>query len=136
MTWAAFGLVLTLYGIPGMIDDWEFWQQLFSDWKWHNLIMVTLGLGAIFYGLSPLIIKFKKGTIRAKWFSSVLNYKIEENTTVMEILLIIILTPPVIVVITVVMGLAVGVFVGSLALGVWVLKWIWDLLGAGRMSRN
>ena len=113
-----------------MIDDWEVWQQWFSDWRWHNFILVSLGLGAMLYGCSPLIIKLRGGPIRAEWFSSVLNYKIGEDATVMETLLVIILTPPLLVVMTVVMGLAVGVLFGSLVLGIWILKWIWDLLGA------
>ena len=125
------GLVLTLYGLPGMIDDWEVWKQWFSDWRWHNLIMVSLGFGAMLYGLSPLIVKLKTGPIRAEWFSSVLNYKIGENTTVMEAILISILSPPLIVAMVVVAGLVAGVIIGSVVLGIWVLKWIWDLLGAG-----
>ena len=110
-----------------MIDDWEVWQQWFSGWRWHNFILVSLGLGAMLYGFSPLIIKLRGGPIRAEWFSSVLNYKIGENATAMDALLMIILTPPLIVVMMVVVGLALSVIAGSMALGIWILHWIWDL---------
>ena len=78
--WPLLGLILMLYGIPGMIDDWAIWQQWFSDWRLHNFIFVSLGFVAILYGSWPLLAKLSVGRkITAESLPSFLDYKIGED---------------------------------------------------------
>ena len=117
-----------------MMDDFAVWQQWLKDWHWYNFMMVFGGIVAVLYGSSPLLFKLRGGrTIKDGMLSSVLDYKIGEDTTVKEALIFVLLFPPCIVLIIVVSGLAARAIVGLLLFSIWLLNWILDSIGAGAM---
>lgn len=38
-----FAAAFFVYGIPGMLSDWEVWKSWLSEWAWWNLLMVAAG---------------------------------------------------------------------------------------------
>ena len=50
-------LAIFVYGIPGMISNWEMWESWLSEWKWWNFLMVGGGLIWLIFELVSLAMK-------------------------------------------------------------------------------
>ena len=128
---AAFGIALIVFGIPGMIDDWAVWQRWLADWRWHNVFMVVGGLVAILYGSRSFVGQLSSGLtgIRSENLRSVLDYRVDDDTTVKQVLLWILLFPFGVVFGIVAIGLMFVSMGGLFRLGVWLLGRILDFIG-------
>ena len=42
-------ILLLMYGIPGMLDDYQAWRSFFADWQWWNFVMVGTGVTLLGY---------------------------------------------------------------------------------------
>ena len=47
MVWRRLRIILAaaffVYGIPGMLSNWEVWRSWLSEWAWWNVVMVAAG---------------------------------------------------------------------------------------------
>ena len=41
--WALLGILLLIFGIPGMIEDYRVWVTWFAGWEWWNFLFVLGG---------------------------------------------------------------------------------------------
>ena len=109
------GGVLLVFSLPGMIDDWEAWRVLLSDWQWYNFALAVVGIAAIVYGTWPVLAwAFGIGggnyqIISREKLQAVLEYELEDGTTVRrtmkQVVIAIIVFPPAVVLAIIVIGL-------------------------------
>ena len=55
MAWVGGGMLASLIGLPGMLDDlatWKGWMSMLTLSGWMSLCAVVLGLGMILWGLA------------------------------------------------------------------------------------
>ena len=44
------GAGLFVYGVPGMVEDYQWWASAFAQWQIHNFLMVGVGIILFIYG--------------------------------------------------------------------------------------